>query len=172
MELDWRGYELRPDTPRGGMLVEQLFPGRSQAMTARVRQVAEMFGVADQMQPRETLNNTRRAIGLAEWARDQGKLHPFREAVMRAYWGRGENIEDPQVLGKLAEEAGLSAQEALAAMDAPQYQGRVDALRAEGMSVGVSGIPTVFVGPYRVVGAQPYEVYAEAARRAGASRRT
>ena len=170
MELDWRGYELRPETPRGGIAAEQLFPGRTQAMAARVEQVAQMFGVSG-MRPRVVINNTRRVLGLAEWARDQGQLPAFREAAMEAYWHRGEDLEDPQVLARLAEQAGLSAQEALAVLDAPQYQARVDALRAEGVSVSVSGIPTAFVGPFRVVGCQPYEVYAEAARRAGAQRR-
>ncbi len=151
--------------------MERLFPGRSQAMFARMLQVAQMQGVTG-IQPRNLMNNTRRAIALAEWARDQGRLHPFREAVMRAYWSRGEDIENPEILGRLAEEAGLSAQQAVAAMDSPEYQARVDALRAEGMALGISGIPTVFVGNLRVVGAQPYEVFAEAARRAGASRRT
>lgn len=56
-------------------------------------------------------------------------------------------------------------------MDAPEYQARVDALRAEGHAVGVSGIPTSFIGNHRVVGCQPYEVFAEAARRAGAKPR-
>ncbi len=171
MELDWRGYELRPETPRGGIPAEQLFPGRTQAMAARVEQVAQMFGVSG-MRPREVINNTRRVLGLAEWARDQGKLQAFREAAMVAYWRRGEDLEDPQVLARLAEQAGLPAGEALAALDAPEYQARVDALRNEGLSVGVSGIPTAFVGHLRVVGCQPYEVYAEAARGAGARPRS
>ncbi len=171
MELDWRGFELRPETPKGGILAEKLFPGRYDAMVARVEQVARMFGITT-MRRRELMNNTRRAIALAEWARDQGKLHAFREAAMEAYWHRGENLEDEEVIGRVAEQAGLPARQALAAMDAPEYQARVDALRAEGNSLGVSGIPTVFVGNLRVVGAQPYEVYADAARRAGAKPRS
>jgi predicted DsbA family dithiol-disulfide isomerase len=171
VELDWRGYELRPDTPRGGMLMEQLFPGRTQAMSARMEQVARMYGVTG-MRPRERLNNTRRVLGLAEWARDQGRLPAFREAAMAAYWTQGEDLESPEVLARLAEQAGLPAREALAVLDAPEYQARVDALRAEGLAAGVTGIPTAFIGPLRVVGAQPYEVYVEAVLRAGARPRS
>jgi predicted DsbA family dithiol-disulfide isomerase len=170
VELDWRGYELRPETPRGGISIEQLFPGRTQAMAARVEQVAQDFGVSG-MRPRAVINNTRRVLGLAEWARDQGHLQAFREAAMEAYWRRGEDLEDPQVLARLAEQAGLAAKEALAVMDAPEYQARVDALRVEGLTAGVTGIPTAFLGHLRVVGCQPYEVYAQAAQRAGARRR-
>ena len=50
-------------------------------------------------------------------------------------------------------------------MDDPAYQKRVDAMRDEASSKGVTGIPTFFINGARVVGCQPYEVLAEAARR-------
>jgi len=171
MELDWRGFELNPGTPRGGVLLEQLFPGRAAAMMAHAEQVARSFGVTDIRIPGR-LNNTRRALALAEWARSQGKLLEFRDAAMEAYWRRGGDLEDAEVLARLAEQAGLPAGQASAAMDAPEYQSRVDALQAEGRAAGVTGIPTAFIGNVRVVGCQPYEVFAEAARRAGVRRRT
>jgi len=170
VELDWRGFELRPDTPRGGIPLEQLFPGRTKAMTAHVQQFAQSMGVTG-MQVKERLNNTRRALAVAEWARDRGSLQAFREAAMKAYWHSREDLEDPEVLVRLATHAGLPGEEARAVMDAPEYQARVDALRAEGNAAGVSGIPTTFIGNVRVVGCQPYEVFAEAARRAGAKPR-
>lgn len=171
MELDWRGFELNPGTPRGGMSLEQLFPGRATAMMAHAEQVARSFGVTSMRVPAR-LNNTRRALAVAEWARTQGKLLELRDAAMEAYWQRGEDLEDAEVLARLAEQAGLPAEQARAAMDAPEYQARVDALHAEGRAAGVSGIPTVFIGNVRVVGCQPYEVFVEAARRAGARRRS
>jgi predicted DsbA family dithiol-disulfide isomerase len=170
VELDWRGFELNPGTPRGGVALEQLFPGRAQLMRERAEQVARSFGVTGMRIP-PRLSNTRRALALAEWARTQGRLLAFRDAVMAAYWQRGEDIEDPEVLARLAEHAGLSSEGARAAMDAPEYQARVDALQAEGRAAGVSGIPTVFIGNIRVVGCQPYEAFTQAARQAGASPR-
>ncbi|HUL60586.1 MAG TPA: hypothetical protein VLU43_15000, partial [Anaeromyxobacteraceae bacterium] len=47
---------------------------------------------------------------------------------------------------------------------------RVDAARAQALSAGVTGIPTFDIGAVRVVGCQPYEVLAAAARKAGACR--
>jgi protein-disulfide isomerase len=44
---------------------------------------------------------------------------------------------------------------------------RVAAMGREAARAGVTGIPTFDVGDERVVGAQPYEVLAAAARRAG-----
>jgi predicted DsbA family dithiol-disulfide isomerase len=170
VELDWRGFELNPRTPRGGVALEQLFPGRAEAMRAHAQQVAQRFGVTGMRVPAR-LNNTRRVLALTEWARTQGKLTEFRDAAMEAYWRQGADLEDPQVLGRLAEQVGLPAEQASAAMDSPEYLERVDALQAEGRAAGVSGIPTFFIGNVRVVGCQPYEVFVEAARQAGARRR-
>jgi predicted DsbA family dithiol-disulfide isomerase len=165
VEVDWRGFELRPDTPKGGRRIDELFPGRAQSLKAHVEQFGRGFGV--NIVVPERMNNTRRALAVAEWARTQGKLVAFRDAAMEAYWRHAANIEDPEVLARLAEQAGLPGEGAKAAMDAPEYLARVDALRTEANTAGVSGIPTLFVGSYRIVGCQPYEVYAEAVRRVG-----
>jgi predicted DsbA family dithiol-disulfide isomerase len=170
VELDWRGFELHPGTPRGGSSLEELFPGRAKALGDHALQVARSFGVASMRVPAR-MNNTRRVLAVAEWARTQGKLMAFRDVALAAFWERGEDLEDAQVLGRLAEHAGLPAEGARAAMDAPEYQARVDTLAAEGRAAGVSGIPVTFIGNVRVVGCQPYEVFEEAARRAGAKRR-
>jgi predicted DsbA family dithiol-disulfide isomerase len=140
-------------------------------MKAHVEQVAQRFGVTGLRVP-QRMNNTRRVLAVAEWARSQGKLLEFRDAAMEAYWRQGADLEDPEVLARLAGQAGLPAEQASAAMDAPEYQSQVDALHAEARSAGVSGIPTVFIGNVRVVGCQPYEVFVEAARQAGARRRS
>jgi protein-disulfide isomerase len=57
-------------------------------------------------------------------------------------------------------------------MDDPAYQARVDLLRAEAGRMGVTGIPTFFIGDAVVVGCQPFEVLAAAVRRAGARPKT
>lgn len=171
MELDWRGFEIHPETPRGGTTLDHLFPGRSEAVQAQVNQTARRFGLPGLQIPAR-INNSRRALAVAEWAREQGKLLAFREAATEAYWHRGENLEDPDVLAKLAEHAGLPAEGAREAMDAPKYQARLDALAAEGRAAGVRGTPTVFIGNIRVAGCQPYEAFADAARRAGVKPRS
>jgi len=148
-----------------------MFPGNAQAVRAQVEGTARRFGLT-QMRLADRINNSRRALAVAEWAREQGKLNAFREAVTESYWRRDEDIENPDVLAKLAEEAGLPGAGAREAMDSPKYQDRVDALVAEGRAAGVRGTPTVFVGNVRVAGCQPYEAFAAAARQAGAKPRS
>src|SRR3954467_15258329 len=48
LTLDWRGFELHPGTPRGGLPLEQLFPGRPLAqLHAGTKRFAARFGVTD-----------------------------------------------------------------------------------------------------------------------------
>jgi predicted DsbA family dithiol-disulfide isomerase len=169
VEVEWKGFELNPGTPRGGVHLERLFPGRVEQVLAHAEQVAQDFGVS--MKVPEHLSNTRRVLALTEWARDQGRFQAFYDAALEARWQHGANLEDPEVLARLAEQAGLPGEGARSAMDAPEYQARVDAVRAEGHREGVQGIPTFFIGGVRVVGCQPYEAFVQAARLAGAQPR-
>jgi len=96
----------------------------------------------------------------------------FRDAAMDAHWLEGKNLEDESDLREIARRVGLAPDAAVQAMDDARYLGRVDALRREAIEAGVTGIPTFFIGSECVVGCQPYEVLAMAARHAGARRRT
>ncbi len=139
-------------------------------MAGYLRQFAAGFGV-EGIADHERMPNTRSALALAEHARDRGRLHPLRAAVMEAHWRRAEDIESPAVLAACAREAGLDPERALAALADPEILARVDAMGAEARRAGVTGIPTILVGRRGVVGCQPYQAIAAAAEAEGARRR-
>ncbi|HVZ74795.1 MAG TPA: DsbA family protein [Polyangia bacterium] len=169
--LDWRGFPLHPRTPVGGMPLTTLFPAaRIPAVKEHMRQFAARFGVTGIVHP-ERLPNSKRALAMAEWARGQGKLEAFRRAGMEAHWRHGNGLESDEDLGRVAESVGLDAAAALAAADEPGTRAIVDARIAEAHAEGISGVPTFKLGDEVVVGCQPYEVLADAARRAGAKPR-
>lgn len=171
LELDWRGFELHPETPPGGQrLADRYGERRSAEMADYLRRFAAAFGVEGMRIPERT-PNTRKALAIAEWARDQGKLHAFRRAAMNAHWREGRDIEDDGVLADLARGVGLDPERAAAAASDPAYVARVDAMGSEAARAGVTGIPTFFIGDRKVVGCQPYEVVAAQAEAAGALRR-
>jgi predicted DsbA family dithiol-disulfide isomerase len=170
--LDWRGFELHPRTPHGGMPLAQLFPGADlSAMHERTQRFGAQFGVKD-FSPPVRIQNSRRALAMAEFARTQDKLEPFRAAAFEAHWRQGKNLEDDNDLRALAIASGLDPEDALGAADDPAYLGRVDDKQALARTDGVSGVPTFVIGHQKIVGCQPYEVLADAARRAGAVPRT
>jgi len=171
VEIDWRGVELYPETSSGGRpIVERVSRERLPQVKRNLREFAASFGVTDLELP-DHRPNTRRALAIAEYARELGKLDVFRDAALHAHWRGGKKLEDEQDLGDITLRAGLEPKVALQAMVAAQYLQRVDAVREEASSIGVTGIPTFVIGRYGVVGCQPYEGITQAAERAGVSRR-
>jgi predicted DsbA family dithiol-disulfide isomerase len=167
--VDWVGYELHPETPPGGVALSAHLPN-AEAMLGYVRTFAGRFGIAD-LRPPGRLASTRRALAVAQRARDLGRLDAFREAAFDAYWREGRGLESDEDLTAIAQTAGIDAQEALAAARDEAELARVDAARRLAAAEGVTGIPTFDFDGHRIVGCQPYEALAEMARRAGARRR-
>lgn len=149
IEVDWRGFELHPETPRGGVRVVDYFPAaRAAGMRTYMEQFAARFGIHDMGSP-ERIPNTWRALAKAEFARDHGRLDEFRNVAMRAHWQQGKNLEDPVDLVAIARDAGLDPEAAVAACESPRYLERVDTLREEAHRMGVTGIPTFFFWGHR-----------------------
>lgn len=117
-----------------------------------MRRFAASFGIMDMGHPTH-MPNTRRALAAAEYARERGRLTPFRQLAMDAHWREGRDLEDPAVIAAVATAAGIDAEGATAAMDAPAYLARVAAVRAEADRAGVTGIPTFFLGGVSPAGA-------------------
>lgn len=138
-------------------------------MHDHLRRFAASFGI-DDLRPQLRLPNTRRALLLAEHARDRGRLAELRQAIMEAHWRRGQDIEDPEVLAACARAAGLDPEAARGAASDPALAERLDAAAREAAAAGVTGIPTFVLPGRRVVGCQTYEALAAAAEAAGARR--
>lgn len=171
LKLDWHGFELHPTTPRGGMPLTRLFGNVNlDALHSRTQRFATGFGVTN-FRPPDYLHNTRRALAVAELARDEGALDAFRHAAFDANFRHGKSLESDAGLRELASVAGLEPERALAAADDPVYLERVDARQARARAEGINGIPTFVFGNERVVGCLPYETLHAAALRAGASPR-
>jgi protein-disulfide isomerase len=94
--------------------------------------------------PPDRLQHTRRALAVAELARDELRLEAFRSAAF---------------------------ERAVLAADDAAYLARVDERQAVARAQGIRGIPTFVFGSERVVGCQPYDVLLGAARRAGVAAR-
>jgi predicted DsbA family dithiol-disulfide isomerase len=168
VSLDWRGFELHPGIPVGGVPLEEMFGAeRVRKMRPYLIDFASAQGVSGMVVPAHK-PNTRRALAIAEWARGQGRLHEVRTGLMDAYWREGLDLEDDGVLSRVAVAAGLDGPAALRGGREPGILERVADMGREAARAGVTGIPTFDIGGERVVGAQPYEVLAAVARRVAA----
>lgn len=168
IELDWRGFELHPETPVGGIEIERVFPRRRIAgMREYMRQFAESFGV--EIGSPSRMQNTRRALAVGEYARQDGKQDAFRNLAMIAYWREGKNLENDEHLIEIAEAAGIGRAAVAAVDEDPRWLAAIDRIREEAGSIGVTGIPTFIFGELggggtAVIGCQPYEALRRAAQ--------
>jgi predicted DsbA family dithiol-disulfide isomerase len=102
LDLDWCGFELHPGTPPGGRPLSELFPGVDlEALHARTKDFAAGFGVTG-FDPPKRLQNSRRALALAEVARAEGRLEALRHAAFEAHWRRGADLEATADLERIA----------------------------------------------------------------------
>jgi predicted DsbA family dithiol-disulfide isomerase len=151
-------------------LDERFPPQRLAQMAEYMKSFAAQFGI-DDFRQRERTPNTRRALALAEVARDEGRLDEYRNRAMEAHWRDGMDLENDDDLRKIAREAGLSDNAVERSKTDPQYMDRIDEIREEAGRIGVQGIPTFVIGRYGLSGCQPYEVFVDFATQAGAPRR-
>ncbi len=166
--LEWRGFELHPQLPAGGVAAATLYPpGVRERFHGALRKHADRLGLKLQ-DPPDHVPNTRAALAATAFARAQGEgaLRAFRERVMAAWWADGEDIEDADVLRRLAAEAGLDGDAAAEASRDPAWIQQVWDAREEAADRWVTSIPTVFVGSIPVIGLQPVEAYERALAKA------
>jgi predicted DsbA family dithiol-disulfide isomerase len=108
----------------------------------------------------EKIPNSRRSLILGELARDRGALGALHPRLFDAYWARGLDIGDEQVLLEEGGAVGLDHEEILEALANPEYLERVLARTREALELGIAGVPGWVIDERLLVpGAQPHEVF-------------
>src|SRR5690606_31273185 len=84
----------------------------------------------------------------------------YHRALFKAHFTEHENLMEPDVLVKAADEVGLDGEALRTALADGEYRQAVDEGIDHSYAIGVTGIPTFILNDqYAVVGAQPYEVF-------------
>lgn len=78
-------------------------------------------------------------------ADELGALVPLAKALFEAYWGRLEDISQPDILMKVAESVGLEAPRLLSRSEEPAIKDRLRANTEDVIARGGFGSPTMFV---------------------------
>lgn len=153
-------FELRPaPTPT-------LRPEGSYLQTAwqqSVYPLAERLGVEIRLPAVSPQPYTRLAFEGMELAKDHGAAGTYHTGVMRAFFQRGEDIGQIDVLTRLAADAGLDAAEFRAALEQRRYADRVEQLlRYATDEVQVTGVPLFLIGDRRLSGVQSRQALEDA----------
>jgi predicted DsbA family dithiol-disulfide isomerase len=116
----------------------------------------------------EKVPNSRRSLMLGELARDRGLHGVLHPRLFEAYWSRGRDLGDEQVLLEEGLAVGLQEREIELALGDPQYLERVSEQTRAAIELGAGGVPAWVVDERLLVpGAQPHDVFEHALQRLG-----
>jgi predicted DsbA family dithiol-disulfide isomerase len=102
---------------------------------------------------------------LLHWAGLEGRQAALKRALLEAYFSRGENVEDHEVLAAAAEAAGLDAEAAREILASGRYADEVRAEEREWLEKGINSVPAVVIADrYLISGGQPAETFEQAIR--------
>ncbi|MEX1217366.1 MAG: DsbA family oxidoreductase [Acidimicrobiales bacterium] len=174
VEIVWHSYELDPTAPAArqgnyvGMLAKKYGVGteEAQAMIDRMTETGAECGVEfrfDSVQPGNTFD-AHRMIHLGAM---HGLQTVVKERFLRGYLSEGEAIGLPEVVERLAVDAGLDADKVAAVLKSDAFAEEVRIDEATAASMQVTGVPFfVFDRRLAVAGAQPPEVLLQVLERA------
>jgi predicted DsbA family dithiol-disulfide isomerase len=174
VEVVYRSFELDPTAPQAAIetTVEALarkwgtdVAGAREAM-ARGDAVAEEVGLhfVHHDAPRARTVDAHRLLHLAL---DEGVQAELKEALLAAYFLRGESMGDHDVLRKAAVDVGLDPARVDEVLASREYADAVLADIDQARAFGATGVPFYVVDrKYGISGAQPTEVFAQVLERA------
>jgi predicted DsbA family dithiol-disulfide isomerase len=138
--------------------LEQLFAGRRiniPEMLQRLEQTAVRLGLP--FGERRMSFNSRRAQEAAKWAESHGKADAFHNAVFRAYFADGKNLNAIETLAAAAESVGLKGVDLEGVLQSKAFKAAVDQDWLRSHQLGIAAVPTFRMNEENLVGAQPYE---------------
>lgn len=121
-------------------------PAKARYMEADLERFARRDGTPYRHNPHFPINTLalmRGAVGLQ--MRDEARMLPYVDAVYRAIWSDGRDMNDAAVVGAVLKEAGFDPQAVLALTADPQVKERLKTVTHEAVQLGVFGAPTFFV---------------------------
>jgi predicted DsbA family dithiol-disulfide isomerase len=116
----------------------------------------------------EKVPNSRKGLMVAELARDRGRFAELHPRLFEAYWARGRDIGDEQVLIEEGHAAGLEEADIVDAMRNDAYLRVVEQATKAALELGAGGVPAWVIDRRALVpGAQPHDVFERMLERLG-----
>jgi predicted DsbA family dithiol-disulfide isomerase len=162
VDIHWRSFQLRP--PGSRPIPPELLKRFEASRPMFAQRAREQYGVEVNAGPINI--NSRPALIVEKFADTQGKGEAFHRAVMHAYWQEAKIVEDRHVLEEVATGVGLHFDDFSAILENPEFDAAVSADIELAQEYGLTGVPAVvFADKYLIMGAQPYDVFRQAAEK-------
>lgn len=162
-ELQWKAYQLRPETAPAGedykeLMAKKFDPERMKQIRANMTEMGRELGLNFDFDKITLSPNTNAAHRLIRWAAAEGKMEQVAMAVMKAFFEDGKFIADENVLADIGASCGLDR---VAIMEKFRAGIDKDTVTAEYKSVqdaGISAVPHYILGgKVNVEGSWPAE---------------
>lgn len=162
VDVEWRGFEIHPETPREGRTIEDLNmdKGYIEMMRDNVMKLAKEAKLNIKFPSK--LSNSRLALEISEYAKEKGKFREFHSAIFDACWREGRDIGNMEFLFKTAKKVGLDVGELKRYLKDGRAKKKLSEYLDEIKRYMITGVPTFIIGDKVVVGAQPYKVLKKA----------
>lgn len=158
-DVEWKAFEIHPETPKEGMKTAKYFPNYDmKAMKNHIENFGKDVGIKLNG---DVLANSKLSLAANEFAKEKGKFNEFHEAIFKANFDDGENIGDINVLLAIAEGVGLNKKELSQYLRNQENLNAIDESSAQAKKLGITGVPSFIINNKMVVGAQSSEVLKE-----------
>jgi predicted DsbA family dithiol-disulfide isomerase len=167
IEVEWKSFMLSPDVVTDPSINMNQFLAKHKSISLEEATGMNDYVVNMAAQSGLTYNfdkaipaNTFNAHRLIHFAKQHNKQNEAEEALFKAYFTEGKNIDDAQTLMSIAEILGLNTGALAQAMSSNAFAEDVVADIEEAQQLGVRGVPFfVFNRKYAVSGAQDPDTF-------------
>lgn len=140
--INWKAFLLGKVFQERKMSLPAAIPAKASYMFKDLARWAALYQVPFAM-PKVFPVNSMLASRAGTAAAMQGDGEKAALAIMGAYWGRSEDISQPEVLEAALQGAGLDAAALLAATQTDEVKNQVRANTEEALTLGIFGAPTM-----------------------------
>ena len=169
IEVEWKSFQLNPDMKTDPSInINQYLADvkgwnleYAQQMNDHVTEMAAQVGLTYDFD-KAVVANSFNAHRLSHLAKKHDRGEAAEEALFKAYFTEGKNIDNSNTLTELGVSLGLNASEVKQTLDSNDFSDAVKRDIAEAQYLGIRGVPFfVMNNKYGVSGAQAVPVFSE-----------
>ena len=161
IEIEWLGFELMPKGMKYEPSGPKVDPPNRPATLSRLSLLLVAESMVLPLVPKPPDVRTYNAHQAVEYAKTEGVQDALVEAIYRAYWEDGRDINNISTLCEIANGIVLDIDKMKLAMEGDQFGSNVVDFDEDAYAAGVYNVPTFFIGEKRLA-EQPYSVIRKA----------
>jgi len=170
IEVQWHSFELDPslvtqpgvDATSHLAEIKGISKTRATQMQEHVVSVAKDAGLDFQME-KAVVANSFNAHRLIQLAKSKGVANEAEEALFKAHFTEGENIDDAETLVNIGVSIGVDKNRVQEMLDSEEFSKQVRQDEQQAQVFGINGVPFfVLNNKYGVSGAQSPEAFSQA----------